>query len=62
MAENRISIYNNNNPCGYRYNVSHPKIRELYDRYCAWKHIAGRPLTDAERMDFEKYLDKVVRT
>lgn len=46
------------NPYGYRYNVNHPIVNDLYRRYVKWKGIA-RPLTDAERFEFEKYLDRV---
>lgn len=53
-----MSIYNNNNPYGYRLNVNHPRIRELYDRYKKWKDIAGRPPTDEERREFERIIMK----
>ena len=60
-AQETVSIYTCGNPWGYRYNVNHPKIRELMQRYKVWKGIAMRPMTDAERLDFEKYLDGVVQ-
>lgn len=54
-----VSIYCSENPYGYRYNINHPKINELYKRYTKWKGLIGRPLTDAERYEFERYLDTV---
>lgn len=56
-----LSIYNFNNPYGYRYNINHPKVNELFRRYRAWKGI-HRPLTDAERHDFETYLDSYFKS
>ena len=54
------SIYCSPNQWGYRYNVNHPKINELYHRYAIWKGIVGRPMTDKERFDFEAYIDTLV--
>lgn len=62
------SIYNlgkDGYPCpnrwGYRYNVNHPDIRQLYEAY--HNHI-GVPLqihmTTAQRLKFEAVLDKMV--
>lgn len=48
-----VSMYTVNNPYGYRLNLNHPQIRELAKRYCAWKKIRGRPMTDEERFEFE---------
>lgn len=59
------SIYNVDsygNPCpnrwGYRYNVNHPKIRELYEEY---HRKIGVPykigLTTGHRLHFENMLD-----
>lgn len=53
-----VPLHCKNNPYGYRYNINHPVINGLYRRYAKWKGIA-RPFTDAERFDFEKYLDRV---
>ena len=61
MTATATSIYCSANPYGYRYNVNHPKINELYRRYRAWKGIEKRPLTDAERFDFEKYIDGLIK-
>lgn len=49
------------NPYGYRYNVNHPQVNALFKRYLAWKKIVGRPPTDAERKEFEKYLDDLIK-
>lgn len=48
------SIFVVGNPYGYKLNMSHPRIKELCARYMAWKDIPNRPLTDAERREFEK--------
>ena len=46
-----------NNPYGYKLNLNHPKIRELYYRYKEWKNISTNcPLSDAERFEFERYV------
>lgn len=52
-----VSIYTQNNPYGYKYNINHPKIRELYERYKEWKGI-HTVLSDEERFEFEDYLTK----
>ena len=45
------------NPMGYKINVSHPRMRSLYDRYKRWKGIApGDPLTHEQRKEFEAYV------
>ena len=55
MIENGILL--NNNPYGYRVNVNHSRINELYRRYKAWKGLpCNMPLTDEQRKDFEKYI------
>lgn len=49
-----MNVFNENNPYGYRLNINHPKIHELYQRYKAWKGIPNQfPLSDAERLEFE---------
>jgi hypothetical protein len=55
------SIYCPPNPYGYRYNVNHPQINELYRRYLVWKGIVKRPPTDEERYEFEKYIDQLIK-
>lgn len=57
---NEVSIYCKPNPYGYKYNINHPKIDELYRRYCSWKGF-DRPMTDAERLDFESYIDGLIK-
>lgn len=60
VNQDDISIYNASNPYGYKYNVNHPKVNELYRRYQAWKGIGQRPMTDDERKDFESYIDGLI--
>lgn len=56
---NADSIYTQDNRYGYRYNINHPTIRELYERYVNWKGLSNAyPLSDGERKEFEGYLDK----
>lgn len=53
-----MNILNENNPYGFRYNVNHPMVRELYTRFKDWKEIGHYPLSDEERREFEGWLDK----
>ena len=54
----KTSIYAEYNPYGYKYNINHPKVNELYRRYKVWKGYAvNYPLTDEQRKGFESYLD-----
>ena len=55
------TIYCPINEYGYRYNVNHPDINKLYRRYLVWKHIVKRPPTDAERFEFERYIDDLIQ-
>ena len=42
---------------GYRLNLHHPVVSELYDRFKDWKGIPRRyPLSDKERFEFEEYV------
>lgn len=51
------SIYAEPNKYGYRFNVNHPVIRNMYERYKRVKGYATiYPLSDNERFEFEKYL------
>lgn len=55
------SIYNENNRCGYRYNINHPRIRPLYDAYM--KRIGNPPHihpTHEERLRFEMAVDRMI--
>lgn len=56
-----VSIYCKHNAYGYRYNINHPRISDLYNRFRKWKNIDSRPLTDSERFEFEKYLDGIFK-
>lgn len=47
-----------NNKYGYQVDITEPKYRELYERYKKYKNIpAWCPLSDAERFEFEKYVE-----
>lgn len=60
--ELNTSIYLHNNKQGFRYNINHPKINELYRRYKKWQGIPqGDPLSNEQRRDFEKYLDGIFK-
>lgn len=57
----QLSIYAYNNPYGFRLNINHPKIKELYDRYKKWKGFAGdKPISDKDRIEFEKYIFNIL--
>lgn len=48
-----------NNKYGYKVNISHPKIKPLYQRFKKWKNIPNWcPLSDDERLEFESYILK----
>lgn len=50
-------IYLINNPYGFRLNINHPQINDLYRRYKRWKGLIGHfPITDAQRREFEQYI------
>ena len=52
-------IYAPENKYGYEVNISHPRIKPLYERFKRWKGIAGWvPLSDSERKEFESYILK----
>lgn len=54
---NDVSIFNEDNDYGYKFNVNHPKINELYRRFKLWKgYSMNFPLTDEQRFEFENYL------
>lgn len=49
------SIYTHGNRYGYRLNLRHPLVKKLYLRYKDKLGISqSMPLSDAERMDFER--------
>ena len=51
------SLYIQDNIYGYRMNIAHPMIQELYRRYKRWKKIpVWCPLSDEERREFENYV------
>ena len=57
---NNISVFSGYNPYGYRYNVNHPYINELYCRYKKWKGIPqSDPMSNEQRKEFEAYVDSI---
>ena len=45
------------NPYGFKLNINHPRINELYRRYKRWKGLAENyPITDKQRKEFESYV------
>lgn len=48
-------IFTVQNPWGYRFNINHPKVKLLYERFKKWKGISGAP-SDKQRREFEEYL------
>lgn len=61
MVYNNNKIYADNNDYGYRFNLNHPRIRELYERYKRNKGYASTyPLSDEERAEFEMYLQQSI--
>ena len=47
----------NDNPYGYRLDISEPDINRLYNRFKKWKGIPPWcPLSDDERREFEGYI------
>lgn len=53
--EKSNGIFTVENPWGYRFNINHPKIKPLYERFKKWKSIYGAP-SDKQRREFEEYL------
>ena len=53
------NLYIENSKYGYKLNINHPLIRDLYTRYKRWKNIPYNvPLSDNERLEFEDYIEK----
>ena len=52
------SIYAPHNKYGYKINVSHPKIRPLYERYK--EKLGERILSDSQRFAFEMMIFKLI--
>lgn len=53
------SIYAKPNPYGYRFNVNHPRILPLYEKY---KDKAGeRILSDKQRLHFESLVERTIK-
>lgn len=57
MNININDVYLSNNPYGFKLNINHPQINELYRRYKAWKNIpSDLPLTNKQRLEFESFI------
>jgi len=51
------AMFLSNNPYGFRLNINHSRINELYRRYKVWKGLPSTmPLSDEQRHEFEKYI------
>lgn len=56
-----MTILTEPNKYGYKFNLNHPRIRTLYERYKKSKGYASTyPLSDSERFEFEEYLQKSI--
>lgn len=44
------------NPFGYQLNINHPEILPYYKRFKAWKNLGAFAISDAERIEFERYI------
>lgn len=51
-SDSNNSIFNHDNPYGYRLNVAHPWVRNQYEKYK--DKIGASILSDAERLEFER--------
>lgn len=46
---------------GYKYNVNHPVIHQLYTQYKEWRGLpSAMPISDKERRSFELNVDKMI--
>ncbi len=55
------SIYCNNNPYGFIYNVNHPLINHLYRQYKKNHSLSEHyPISDSERKRFEYVIGKMI--
>ncbi|MCR4794229.1 MAG: hypothetical protein K5898_03480 [Ruminococcus sp.] len=52
------NIYAEPNKYGYRINVNHPQIKNLYEHYK--RHIGEKILSDAQRLHFESIIYKMM--
>lgn len=61
MLSQDLTIYTNRNKYHYRYNVNHPVIGALYQKYKENLRkigkLQGNILSDAERFEFERLID-----
>ena len=49
-------MYNEDNPYGFKLNINHPRVAELWKRFEKYKGIGGRPPRDDERREFESMI------
>ena len=57
-VQENTSIYAARNEYGYKFNVNHPQIRPIYERY---KHKLGEQiLSDKQRREFELLLERAI--
>lgn len=57
------NLYIENSKYGYKLNINHPLIRDLYTRYKRWRNIPyNTPLSDNERFEFEDYAEKHLKS
>lgn len=57
-VEKNISIFAKDNPYGYKFNVNEPRILRLYEKYK--ERIGVRILSDKQRMNFERLVEKMI--
>ena len=56
MSNNGIYL-EKQNKYGFRLNINHPRINELYRRFKEWKSLpANLPLDNEQRLEFENYV------
>jgi len=55
------TIFNANNPYGFKINISHPKIYPLYIRFKKSKNLPLHfPISDKQRAEFEEHIMKML--
>lgn len=57
-GKTELSIFNVNNPYGYKFNVNHPAVRRYYEAFKEKRSIMIP--SDAERREFEEILMKII--
>lgn len=55
--EQRASMFNHKNKCGYKVNINHPNIAPLLLQFKKDKKLSlVYPMSDGERFEFEKHV------